>query len=643
MRVVGAVGLVLLAIADAHTADRCPAGIAPATAQHVSDALKTMGASTCAFVGVTTRADRLEATWSRDGHALASLTVGVRACLDDPPPGSGEFVLDAPTELLEACPAISVERIATLLRGERAARGAGDRPLFGLSIVVFSAIGILLPIRLRRSAKDPLEWAVMIAVFVLALAIRAWVPFSLSNWYAEVLPPEGAPSWMRFGPGQFGFQAILRVAGLWGPKALVWSQIVVGALAAPVLFAVVRALGGGIWAAGAAAMLLAFAPLHVRVSASPSEHVLASTLSLGFLLAWLDASHDGQRVSLILAVLLFAASSLTRVDANVQLCLFALWPTMRPVPAGAPSLSRLAPAVAGMAVFLGLAAVIAVRSHHPGPDLHGVLTAVRRAFPQFRELASRPPEWFSPSALLLATVGAAWMAFRRPTLVACLAGTILLGFAATGRLIAGDDLLSARYFLALVAVAIIAAGFGFEAIATLVPDRFRAASAGAALAIVGAWTFASGRPAYAVRYAFQDEYDFARAALAKLPPGCVVYEVPIRSDEFPYDVDCCLDVPRTPLALAFPSLELRELPRALAAVSDGSSCVAYYESIACGMQDDVPGGRRVREATAYFRRRCGEVHRRGRLEPIAETTVSPLATAGCFATRPRVALYRWLP
>ena len=28
---------------------------------------------------------------------------------------------------------------------------------------------------------------------------------------------------------------------------------------------------------------------------------------------------------------------------------------------------------------------------------------------------------------------------------------------------------------------------------------------------------------------------------------------------------------------------------------------------------------------------------------VAETTVSPLATAGCFATRPRAALYRWLP
>jgi hypothetical protein len=61
------------------------------------------------------------------------------------------------------------------------------------------------------------------------------------------------------------------------------------------------------------------------------------------------------------------------------------------------------------------------------------------------------------------------------------------------------------------------------------------------------------------------------------------------------------------------------------------------------MRDDVPGGRPVREATAYFRRRCAEVRGVGRLEPIAETTVSALTTAGCFATRPRAGLYRWLP
>jgi hypothetical protein len=307
------------------------------------------------------------------------------------------------------------------------------------------------------------------------------------------------------------------------------------------------------------------------------------------------------------------------------------------------SLSRIAPTVAAMAVFVGLAGVVAVRSHHPGPELPDVLAAAERAFSQFRDLASRPPGWFSPSALLLAILGGFRMAFRRPALLAFVAGTMFLGFTITGRLIAGDDLLSARYFLGLVAVAIIAAGFGFEGVAALVPDRFRAASASVALAIVGAWTFVSARPAYAVRYAFQDEYDFARAALAKLPPDCVVYEVPVRSDELPHDVDCCLDVPRSPLALAFPSLQLRELPRSLAAVSNASSCVAYYESIGCSMRDDVPGGRPVREATAYFRRRCAEVRRRGRLEPIARTTVSSLATAGCFATRPHAALYRWLP
>jgi len=157
----------------------------------------------------------------------------------------------------------------------------------------------------------------------------------------------------------------------------------------------------------------------------------------------------------------------------------------------------------------------------------------------------------------------------------------------------------------------------------------------------------AARTAYSVRYAFQDEYTFARGALGQLRAGCTVYEVPLRPEAFPRDLDCCLDVVRSPLVLDFPQLTFQYLPPATTAVFADPGCVAYYESIACAIRDDPNDPSvhdRAGQAAAYLQQRCAEVRRVGRLDPLAETTTSPRATVNFFrGERPHAGLYRWRP
>jgi len=290
---------------------------------------------------------------------------------------------------------------------------------------------------------------------------------------------------------------------------------------------------------------------------------------------------------------------------------------------------------------------IVVPSHHPLPDLEGQILALRYSVGQFWLLATQEPGWMSLSAVLLAIVGAAAMAVRRPLLLARVIGTLLVTFGVAGRIFLPDELLGARYFLFTIPVFLIASGYGFETLLAPVPERFRRVAAVVGLVLLGTWSGLAARSAYGVRYAFQDEYAFLRDALAQLPDQCAVYQVGMRPAELSRDLDCCLDVRRSPLVLDFPSLQFRELPDDAASVFEPPGCAAYYESIACEITDD-PNDPAVHDradrAADYFHQRCAQARGWGRLEPVAETTTSPLATVNFFhGRRPHAGLYRWTP
>ena len=337
-----------------------------------------------------------------------------------------------------------------------------------------------------------------------------------------------------------------------------------------------------------------------------------------------------------------------------QASLVLMWPLLRDRAEAATCLHgrsrRWRVAVLGLVAAATLAAtyrLIALPSHHPMPEWEGQIFALRHSIPQFWTLATRDPAWVSLAAVLLAIPGVMAMGLQRPLLLARVAGTLLLAFAIPGRLFLPDELLGARYFLFTIPIFLIASGLGFEAILAPVPRPYRNAMAALGIVVLGAWSALAARTAYATRYAFQDEYTFTRAALAQLPDDCAVYQVPLRVDALPRDMDCCLDIPRSPLGLEFPRLHFLYLPDDPARVFNDSGCVAYYASVACEIADtaDDPLVHGIAEAAVvYIGKACAQARTIGHHETLAEDTVSAHATVNFFrGKRPHVGLYRWTP
>lgn len=617
----------------------------------------------CKFEGVDTDGPRLDARWSRSGTLLPAVHVVLRECVPDAGLHTGAFVVDVPDEIGLSCPSV-VPFIAAFV--EHVGRetpahevGSVDDPLFRGARALFAGILLIAAGLVWRGATRwrslDRRWVVIgIASFSGALALRAAVPFSLGNWYAEVLPSTGPPPWMRFGPGYFAFQSLFRDAGIWNARTLILSQLLLGAAALPLLLAILWELRVGLAAAAATLVLFIFAPFHVRLSATPSEHVLASTLCLALLLSWLRAARTGDGMWLGLTVLLFPAICATRIDMAVQASLVLAWPLLRDrveQDAGSRAwpLWRRATIVGliAAATLAGAYGFIALPSKHPMPEWTARIFVLRTLVPEVWHLATTDPAWMSLSAVLLAAAGAGAMAVRRPLLFARVTGSLVVAFGALGRSFVPDELVGARYFLFTIPIFLIASGQGFEALLGLAPRRYRAGAAALGIGVLGLWSGVAARPAYGVRYAFQDEYAFARRAAAQLPAGCVVYQLPIRVDSFPRDLDCCLDVRRSPLVLDFPQLRFRDVPDVPVSVFEDAGCVAYYEGVVCEIADDPtdPSVHAVADKAAdSVHQRCAEVHRLGRLEPLSETTTSPRATVNFFhGKRPHAGLYRWTP
>jgi hypothetical protein len=620
----------------------------------------------CTFDGVTTDRNVLAARWSHGGVALAPIRVVPRECAPDAAGHDGPFVIDVPDEITKNCPSVApliagfAKQVATETPTIGRENGSPQSPLFrgarALLVGVMLVAAALLLRGATRLRQIGATWIVLaVAAFSVALVIRAALPFSIGNWYSEVMPAIGPPPSMRFGPAFVSLQSMLRDVGLWNPRALVVSQVLIGALALPLLLGVLRELRLDIAATTAALVLLIFAPFHARLSATSSEHVLGSTLCLGLLLSWLRATRTGGSLWFGLAALLFPAVCATRVDMAAQASMVLVWPLLRDRAErdgclrGRSLVWRTAALVIVAAATLAVAYQLIVQpSNHPMAQWSDRVVAFGEAIPQLWRMATNDPPWLSLSSVLLAIPGTVAMAVRRPRLLVRIFATLLFAFAALGRTFAHDELVGARYFLFLIPVFLMLSGYGFEALLAWVPQRRRAITAVAGMFGLALWTAAASRPAYAARYAFQDEYSFAQRALSQLPAGCVVFEVPVRTKALPHDVDCCLDVARSPLVLDFPALQFRNLPENLSSVfAAASPCVAYYESVACEIPPAPPGSRgseRTNGVVEYFQAACSAVRQHGRLELLAQTTTSPRTTNHFFdATRPHAALYRWSP
>jgi hypothetical protein len=437
---------------EAEDALRCFGGISPETAQQVFERLKApLAEPACEFEGVTTQGPVLLATWKHDGTALPSARVQVRACMSPPPPGSGKFVVEIPEGLTAACPSAAqiASQIGSVLlqRAPRIEPTPETTPLYvGLQWLLAALVLLAGAVAVRelRRWPDPAWTGLLLGSFGLALTVRLTLPHVPTNWYSEVLPATGPPTWMRFGPGSFAWQALVRRVAPWNETTLYFSQSLLGSLAIPLFVLVLRELAVGWRAAAATAILFALSPFHARISASSSEHVLASTLTIAQLAAWLAGVRRRDPWLILLAMLLLPAAVLTRVDALIQVALIPLWSLARGRSSWRPYfLYALVAAATGVLAYVAIVRT----SNHPSPELPMMAQALRDVFPQYLKLATQAPGWFPLCSVALTGLGVLVMLLKRPALLGCIVVSLLASFGLLGRSFLHDELVGARYFL----------------------------------------------------------------------------------------------------------------------------------------------------------------------------------------------------
>lgn len=195
---------------------------------------------------------------------------------------------------------------------------------FAVGLFVLAGLGVLafagreLRRCIRERSPDGLP---ALALFAVALVLRLATPVGPTNWHTVLYGLSDPDVTARFGPGTWVVQA-----GLWSlfspsDVALGRAYAFLGALSVPLLYAIVRAHKASIAVATSVAMFWALSPVHIRISASFSEHVVSSTLT--FLLLFVALRRG--LFAIALSALLFVAIGLCRFDAWPQLAMVPLW------------------------------------------------------------------------------------------------------------------------------------------------------------------------------------------------------------------------------------------------------------------------------------------------------------------------------
>lgn len=605
----------------------------------------------CTLERLDTSMFRTLIEWRR-GDEVYEVLLGPRGCVLDASHEGSALAFHASVELEAACPAaLAAVRefvgepevdLLPVVRGQ-APDIPEDPEVFDASnpLVIASAAWLAALVlgchigvhRWRAADSSQRSFAWLLAVMsVLALVLRFGVVASLGNWYGGFLPTtNGAASQdlgeLRFGASSAVLQMLVRAVAPWTAEVAFGLVRFIGALAVPLVMLLVRRLGGSISASVIAGVLLAFAPIAVRLSASSSEHVLAGTLALGAWAVWLRSASEPSWVPRALAFVLIVLAVLTRVDCWPQLSLIPLW-TLLAKPRGErgerwrPLAQRLLDALGFWVAWAALGAYawfhVVVPSNHPGPDPAGVQATIRVLFSQLWVAASEPPHWLSPVcfALLLSGVLVLAVSRRLGVLAAALLSLAVI-FVPLGRNLTHDGLTGARYFvLALPLVVVIAGQTGDaieRAVAKLHMDRRRPALIGGAL-LLALLEGLAARPGWRHEYTFQAEYLYLAQELTALEEsrgaldGCTLWFVAPRQATGEPDLDCCLAPDRSPLTLVAPGVHLRPFPNAREP-DDREGCHLYYYGAVCSVDPELAP--RAPEALARVRAQCDALRTRG--------------------------------
>jgi len=622
--------------------DSCPRALAK---QQVDELIAAMRAATpaiaegeaetakrCALERLDTALFQTRIRWTVDGETVEAL-LAPKGCLREPSHVGEDLAYYAPAELDPRCPAAAAalrafvgeprEELVEVVRTRALALDLDEDPVLGparTGLVLASAawigalvLALIMAWRHRRSLPAPGTAArrelrasalALAAMFVLALVARASVAATVANWYGPFVPPAGLGE-LRFGTAATVLQVAVRALLPWTEGVAFGLWRLLGALAVPLVMVMVRRLGGSRSAMLVAGLLLALAPIAVRLSASSAEHVLAATLAVAAWTVWLRTASDESVVPRLLTIALVVLAVLTRVDCWPQLLLIPLWTVLaepRPSPTSASTQTRWAPRArrVGDALFFVLAWAalgvyayfdIVLRSQHPGPTSADMVEAAKVLVTQLGVASAADPHWLSPICLALVVLGVvACVALRRFGLLLAAALSLALIFVPLGRNLTHDGLTGARYFVLalplLVVVASLAADGGERLVERVAPER-RAWIRWIALALLALAELIAVQPAWRYTYAFQVEYQFLAAQLdARELDGCTLWFVRPRQPTNEDDLDCCLAPDRSPLALVAPELELRAVPHGRP-LDAGNGCQLYYRGAVCSLAPEL--------------------------------------------------------
>lgn len=588
-------GLCLAAPSVARAApgftDRCDDALRAAQIDELVTRLRAVDDAGCRLGRVDTEGHRTILDWQRDAHTHTAL-LAPRGCLVEPTHTGTDLAAHLPSALM-ACPNAHATLEAFITTSHSLApiiiNDGGwhpDEPTLAdpriVAIALFLAAALLaltIALRDRRTprTRDDRRWlALSLTLFVLALLARLAVTAAPANWYGAFLPPAGWGD-LRFGAGAAVLQSAVRAILPWTVDTAFTVFRLLGAFAVPLTVSLARRLGGSLAAAALAGLLVAFAPIPVRLSASSSEHILATTFALAAWTTWLRTAGDPAILPRLLALMLAALAAVTRVDCVPQLALIPLWTTLHTRPEWLPLHTRLRDA----ALYLITLAVVAVYgyvdivrpSHHPGPELHGIIQAIKHLLSQFWTVALAPPHWITASTLLITILGLLTARSWRWPLAVLLSLACI--FIPLGRTLVHDGLTGARYFVLLPALLALTSLPLLPWLAARWPTR----RTHLLVPCLAATELVLAQPGWRHETTFQAEHRFLRDALADPHlADCTLWFVRPRQPTREPDLDCCLSPEQSPLALQYPRLRFTDRPP-----DDSPGCHLFYEGAICSL------------------------------------------------------------
>lgn len=507
--------------------------------------------------------------------------------------------------------------------------------------------GMALLFRRRRLIEAGDLASAGLAALATLLASVVLTDASPANWYANLLPVEGTATHLIEKNGVAGFvaEAGVRAVFGWNADVLFAFHLAVGMIAAALAFAALRALEVPRPVALTALLFTAVLPAWARIVHSDSQHGLV--VALFFLALWgLAAGREGpvllRRLVGLAALLLLP---MTRPEALV---LAAVVPVLT---LGAGSVRRwlqtLVPIVVVVAVSaMAVKTLFIERFRQPAPTVGGLLEVLgprASALPWWGQLVDAPafgPRWLPLVTVALIVAGVVALLVRRPRLLGPLVFAYIAPQLVLDRMVFSEGMVGARYFLpVLVLLAWVAAEGTFliaNGLARLprMSTRRGLIEGGLVLALLASMVVAS-RPAYAYQYAFQAEYRFLIDALESVPKPARVLSLAVRNEpRLRHDLDCCLDLAGSPLALAYPDVVFESLPLDSSQANltgGGGPNVYWFESALCSLAPTTETERRNPGIAARVAALCSQLRETAGLVVVARGEAPAGATWPFFA------------